>query len=97
LTINKLLFNAKSKNHISADQEVVGKHLKSREWVMFSGKLTIYDRKINPIVIKLKNEIFDTFIGGFMEEKKEFKGNSVTEVYGKLSKWLNINGIIFQN
>ncbi|MCX6325072.1 MAG: hypothetical protein NT144_00245 [Bacteroidia bacterium] len=80
-----------------ADQEVVGKHLKSKEWVMFSGKLTIYDRKINPIVIKLKNEIFDTFIGGFMEEKKEFNGNSVTEVYGKMSKWLYNNGIIFQN
>lgn len=80
-----------------ADQEVVGEHLKSKEWVMFSGKLTIYDRKINPIVIKLKNEIFDTFIGGFMEEKKEFNGNSVTEVYGKLSKWLYNNGIIFQN
>jgi hypothetical protein len=80
-----------------ADQEVVGKHLKSKEWVMFSGKLTIYDRNINPIVIKLKNEIFDTFLGGFMEEKKEFKGNSVTEIYGKLSKWLYNNGIIFQN
>jgi hypothetical protein len=69
-----------------ADQEVIGKHLKSREWVMFSGKLIIYDRKINPVVLKLKNEIFDTFIGGFMEDKKEFKGNSVTSVYGKLAK-----------
>ena len=80
-----------------ADQEVLGKHLKSKEWVMFSGKLTIYDRKNDPVVIKLKNEIFDTFIGELMEDKKEFKGNSVTEVYGKLAKWYYNNGIIFQN
>jgi hypothetical protein len=80
-----------------ADQEVIGKHFKSKEWVMFSGRLTIYDRKINPIVLKLKNEIYDTFIGGYMEDKKEFRGNSVTEVYGKLAKWYLDNGIIFQN
>ena len=80
-----------------ADQEVIGKHLRSKEWVMYSGKLTIYDRKTNPIVLKLKSEIDDTFIGEFMEDKKEFKGDSVSAVYGKMAKWYNKNGIIFQN
>lgn len=80
-----------------ADQEVIGKHLQSNEWVMYSGKLTIYDRKTNPIVLKLKSEIWDTFIGEFMEDKKEFKGNSISDVYGKMSKWYYKNGIIFQN
>jgi hypothetical protein len=80
-----------------ADQEVIGKHLRSNEWIMYSGKLTIYDRKTNPIVIKLKSEIYDTFIGEFMDEKKEFKGDSVSDVYGKLAKWYYKNGIIFQN
>ncbi len=80
-----------------ADQEVIGKHLQSKEWVMYSGKLTIYDRKTNPIVLKLKSEIWDTFIGEFMEDKKEFKGDSVSDVYGKMSKWYYKNGIIFQN
>ena len=80
-----------------ADQEVIGKHLRSKEWVMYSGKLTIYDRKTNPIVLKLKSEIDDTFIGEFMEYKKEFKGDSVSDVYGKVAKWYNKNGIIFQN
>ena len=80
-----------------ADQEVIGKHLKSNEWVMFSGRLTIYDRKNNPIVLKLKNEIYDVIIGGYMDDKKEFRGNSVTEIYGKLAKWYLKNGIIFQN
>jgi hypothetical protein len=80
-----------------SDQEVIGKHLRSKEWVMYSGKLTIYDRKTNPIVLKLKSEICDTFIGELMEDKKEFKGNSVSDVYGKMAKWYYKNGIIFQN
>lgn len=80
-----------------ADQEVIGKHLRSKEWIMYSGKLTIYDRKTNPIVLKLKSEIYDTFIGEFMDEKKEFKEDSVSDVYGKLAKWYHKNGIIFQN
>lgn len=87
----------KTKIIYQADQEVIGKHLRSNEWVMYSGKLTIYDRKTNPIVLRLKSEIFDTFIGEFMEDKKEFKGDSVSDVYGKMSKWYYKNGIIFQN
>ena len=80
-----------------ADQEVIGKHLRSNEWVMYSGMLTIYDRKTNPIVLKLKSEIYDTFIGEIMDEKKEFIGDSVSDVYGKLAKWYYKNGIIFKN
>lgn len=80
-----------------AEQEVVGKHLRSNEWIMYSGNLTIYDRKTNPIVLKLKSEIYDSFIEEGLDEKKEFKGNSVSDVYGKLANWYYKNGIIFQN
>lgn len=80
-----------------ANQEVIGKHLQSKEWIMYSGKLTIYDRKTNPVILKLKSEIYDSFIGELMEDKKDFKGNSVSEVFGKLAKWYNKNGIVFQN
>ncbi len=67
-----------------ADQEVIGEQICSTEWVMYSSKLTIYDRKINPIVLNPKREISATYIEEFMEDKKEFKGNSVSEVYGKM-------------
>lgn len=80
-----------------AKQELIGKHLRSNEWVMYSGKLIIYDRQLNPIVLKLKSEIYDSFLREFMDDKKEFKGGSVSEVYGKLAKWYYRNGIIFQN
>jgi hypothetical protein len=64
---------------------------------MYSGKLTIFDRESDPVVLKLKSEIYDTFISGFMEDKKDFKGNSVSEVFGKMAKWFYKNGIIFHN
>ena len=80
-----------------ANQEIIGKHLQSKEWIMYSGKLTIYARKTNPVILKVKSEIYDSFIGEFMEDRKSFKGNSVSEVFGKLAKWYNKNGIIFQN
>ena len=79
------------------NQEVIGKHLQTKEWIMYSGKLTIYDRKTNPVILKLNSEIYDSFIGEFMDKKIAFKGNSISDVYGKLSKWYYKNGIIFQN
>jgi len=88
---------AKAKIKYQANQEVIGKHLRSKEWVMYSGNLTIYDRKTYPVVLKLKSEIYDIFISDLMEDKKEFKGNSVSDVYGKLAKWYYNKGIIFQN
>ena len=87
----------KSKILYQSNEEVVGKHLRSKEWVMYSGTLTLYDRKTNPVILSLKSEIFDTFIGEFMDEQKEFKGESVTDVYGKLAKWYLKNGILFEN
>ena len=88
---------ATSNKIYQASQEIIGRHLRSNEWVMYSGELIIYDRKVNPIVLKIKSEIYDSFIGLSMEDKKDFKGNSVSEVYGKLAKWYYKNGIVFQN
>ena len=87
----------KSKILYQSNEEVVGKHLRSKEWVMYSGTLTLYDRKTNPVILSLKSEIFDSFIGEFMDDQKEFKGESVTDVYGKLAKWYLKNGILFEN
>jgi len=39
-----------------ANQEVIGRHLCFKGWVMYSGKLTIYGRKPNPVILKLNNE-----------------------------------------
>ena len=80
----------------TAKQEIFGKHLRAKEWIQYSGKLTVYDRKINPVVLKIKSEIADSFMADIMDEQKEFKGNSVTDVYAKLSKWLYNREVIFQ-
>ena len=85
----KILYHAK--------QEIFGKHLRAKEWISYSGKLSVNDRKTNPVVLKIKSENVDSFLADIMDDEKEFKGNSVTEVYGKLSKWLYNRGVIFQN
>jgi hypothetical protein len=87
----------KSKTLYQADQEVFGKHMQSSEWIMYFGKLTVYDRKTKPVVLKLKGEIYPFYIADFMEEKKEIKGDSISEVFGKIAKWYLKHGIVFQH
>ena len=88
---------AKARILYRSNEEVVGKHLRSGEWIYYTGELSVYERKTYPVVLKLKSEILDSFIGEFMEEKKEIKGKSVSEVFGKVAKWLYNRGVIFQN
>jgi hypothetical protein len=88
---------AKGKILYQARQEIFGKHLRAKEWIKYSGKLTVYDKKTNPVSLKIKNEIADSFLAEIMDDDKEFKGSSVTEVYAKLSKWLYLREVIFQN
>lgn len=78
-------------------EEVLGKHLRSGEWIYYTGHLTIYDRKTYPVVLKLKNETLDSFMCEITEEKKEIKGKSISEVFGKVAKWLYNRDVIFQN
>ena len=78
-------------------EEVVGKHLRSGESVCYSGKLTIYERKTYPVVLKLNSEIGDSFLQMMMDEKKEIKGKAVSEVFGKVSHWLYYQGVIHRN
>jgi hypothetical protein len=89
MTKTKIIYQSK--------EEILGKHLRSGEWICYTGDLKIYDRKTCPIVLKLKSEIIDSFIGELMEKKKEIKGKSLSEVFGKVAKWLNNRGVIFQN
>jgi len=89
MTKTKIIYQSK--------EEILGKHLRSGEWIFYIGVLTIYDRKTCPIVLKLKSEIFDSFIGELMEDKKEIKGKSLSEVFGKVAKWFFNRGVIFQN
>lgn len=87
----------KAKILYQADQEIFGKHLRAKEWIEYSGKLTVYAKKINPVTLKIKSEIADSFLAEIMDDHKEFKGSSVTEVYAKLSKWLYLREVVFQS
>jgi hypothetical protein len=87
---------SKAKILYQAGQEIFGKHLRAKEWIEYSGKLTVYDKLTNPVSLKIKSEIADSFLAEIMEDHKEFQGTSVTEVYAKLSKWLYLREVVFQ-
>jgi hypothetical protein len=74
---------AKAKILYQSSEEVSGKHLRSNEWIYYTGELTIYERKTYPVVLKLKSAIVDSFLQ--MDEVKETKGNTVSEVYEQLN------------
>ena len=88
---------AKARILYQSNEEVFGKHIRSGEWVCYSGKLTIFERKTYPVVLRLQSEIGDSFLQMMMEESKEIKGVSVSEVYGKVSLWLYDQGVIHRN
>lgn len=86
----------KAKILYQSKEEIYGKHLRAKEWIEYSGKITVFDRKTNSVTLKIKSEIYDSFIRDIMDDEKEFKGNSVTEEYAKLSKWFYQREVIFQ-
>ena len=74
---------------------IVGKHLRSNEWIMYSGQLTVYDRPAKSVILIIKSEISDSFISMEMDESKEFTGDNITQVYQKLASWFNRKGVKF--
>lgn len=88
---------AKSKIIFESKEEIFGKFIRTNEYICYSGKLMIYDKKAKPVTLQIKCEYNNFVLEDFMEEQKTFSGNSVTEVYSKLSKWLFNYEIIFQN
>ena len=88
---------AKAKILFKSTEEIYGKHLRSGEWVCYSGTLTIFERKTNPVTLKLKSEIGDSFLQMVMDEEKELRGTTISEVYGKVSRWLDNQGVFFRN
>ena len=86
---------AKAIKIYESKEEVFGKHLRFKEWIMYSGRLTIYDRSTKPVVLKLKSEIYDDIISIGMEDSIEFTGKSITEVYQKLNSWFKKRGVDF--
>jgi len=77
-------------------EEIYGRHLRAKEWIEYTGKLTMFDRKTHPVTLKIKSEVYDSFMRDIMDDEKEFKGKSITEVYAKLSRWLYQREVIFQ-
>jgi hypothetical protein len=88
---------AKAKITYQSREELSGKHMQSGEWIYYTGELTVYDRKTKPVLFSIRSVYWDLFIPDSMEQEKEFYGKSISEVYGKISKWFFKYRIILQS
>ena len=79
------------------DQVLLGKHLKSNEWICYTGNLTIYNRKKDPIILIVRKDTDEEYIGYGMDEEKSIKGKTVGEVFAKFSRFFIRHGVILQN
>ncbi len=75
-------------------QEIMGYFPKGKDSVFYKGTLTITDKVKSAVTLDLKISIHH-FIFEF-PERKSFKGDCVTEVYAKLSKWFSSYGFVFR-
>ncbi|MEN8122480.1 MAG: hypothetical protein ABFS35_19205 [Bacteroidota bacterium] len=70
---------------------------RSGEYISYTGKLNVYERKTKPVVLDLKPDYIDPFLPEILHSNKSSSGNSVTEVYAELSKWFLRFDCTFQN
>ena len=88
---------AKSKIIFQSEEEVTGRFRRTGEYIHYAGKLTVYDRKTKPVILDLKC-IYNNFIlEEIMNSEISFTGDSISQVYAKLSKWYLKFEIVFQN
>ena len=73
-----------------------GYYPRAKEWVGYTGKLTISEGRTAPVKLQLRMEYVSVGLDMMMPEKKTITGKNVAEVYGKLSKWYLSYGILFK-
>ena len=88
---------AKDKIIFQSNEEVSGKFKRTGEYIDYTGILTVYSRKTKPVQLELKCVYNNFILEDIMDENITFSGNSITEVYAKLSKWYLRYDIVFQN
>jgi hypothetical protein len=79
------------------EEYLAGYYPRAKDWVGYTGKLTIAEGKTAPVKLQLSREYLTIDLSMCMPKKKTITGKSVAEVYGKLSKWYLSYGILFKN
>ena len=79
------------------EEYLSGYYAMAKEWVGYTGKLSISESKTAPVKLKLSMEYVSVGLDMVMPQKKTITGKSVAEVYGKLSKWYLSYNILFKN
>ncbi len=88
---------AKAKLLFQSEEDVFGRFQKTGEYIHYGGKLSVYDRKTKPVILELKCLYNDFVLAEIMDSEIVFSGDSISQVYAKLSKWYLKYDITFQN
>jgi hypothetical protein len=60
-----------------------------------SGQLKVHVRTKKAVILKIRSEIFDSFISIEMKDSKDFFGNDISRVHKKLVSWFSKFGVKF--
>jgi hypothetical protein len=79
---------------MSTDEIIVYNTL-TKEYLTYKAFLTVKNSKTTPVKLVVKEMFTNSFIQ--IEPEKTFTGKSVSEVYGKFSKWLYKQDLLMSN
>ncbi len=85
MPISKIIYQSKEIIH--------GRHTRSKEWIEYSAVVTIKDSGKQPVSIEMT---FDSYPPFAIELPDHHKAENLTEVYGKVVKFLKRYGFEFK-
>ena len=72
-------------------------HPKGKDYLLYSGVLSVTNKKTKNITLEIKCIFGSYVLENIMKNEITFTGNSISEVYGKMSKYFSKYGLIFVN
>lgn len=69
----------------------------AKDYLNYKGLLTITNKKTKPVTLAITCTLGNYVMENIMDKNISFTGNSISEVYGKMSKYFSKFGMIFIN
>ena len=70
---------------------------RAKDYLHYKGALTITSKKTKNVSLEIKCIISNYVMENYMDDEITFTGDSISEVYGKMSKYFSKYGMIFIN
>jgi hypothetical protein len=86
---------AKTRLIWESEERIIIKFPQSKEILHYKGILRVSEKKIKAVTLNITCIIGSYGMENFMEREKSFTGDSISEVYGKMSKYFHKWGMVF--